>query len=706
MIIFLRLIFFIISCKFKNDLQIYLLLLNFGISRNKDVVFYWKETFSDESNTFNLKQEFVVSTHSKTVDNKNNSLKRKNSFCKIVVSNIEKFPCKFNLLFRKSNNEVNSGINKEINIEISNYDYNEFKILSDFLNDFYISKKNLSIKQFCPFISIFEYLETIIDENFYKIIDLLIWKVYNYLETDKRAFKVDFLRVERIFGVSKKMEDILFLRMYKNFIDFDPNNDSFFENYFIDFLIDEHRLEFLGGNLRVFSVSEGSISIIKKLSKKNELIFELFYCFFHIFNIRKFIFYNSSILFLDVSNILSLFVEFLDEIIFFNQIIKDETILRLMNDKKIFFDVFDKLEIIFVIFNVKRKIDKKFNSEKRIMAIIQAIKFRISDNFEKNLYKLIDCKGIPENKEYFITKNTKIREIRDLILMKNEIIKLFVYIRTSISEEILSLFDIFINLKSIEIYNFPHKIAKTSFNELTLILQNCRITEDFINLLVKNCKYIDIKNTLFYESGNEIEEFNIIHDFEDNHINVLLLLQLLDNLKCFAIPGKNISKILFTNELRSFLSNKTLENFAINSIESSSVKTIFFLACKIVEKFHFGSGFSPGTLKTLFFDIKMQDLKGFSIYDCKIDKRDKISFENLTSLIYLEIENCKFQNIKFHCLFNSEKEYVIEELILIKIELYRTDIDLITAFKHLNSIVFDCCYTPDKCFLKIDVNIF
>ncbi|KAK1348419.1 hypothetical protein LUQ84_002423 [Hamiltosporidium tvaerminnensis] len=353
------------------------------------------------------------------------------------------------------------------------------------------------------------------------------------------------------------------------------------------------------------------------------------------------------------------------------------------------------------------------------MAIIQAIKFRISDNFEKNLYKLIDCKGIPENKEYFITKNTKIREIRDLILMKNEIIKLFVYIRTSISEEILSLFDIFINLKSIEIYNFPHKIAKTSFNELTvlkfidkLILQKCRITEDFMkaifslsglrSLFVKNCKYIDIKNTLFYESGNEIEEFNIIHDFEDNHINVLLLLQLLDNLKCFAIPGKNISKILFTNELRSFLSNKTLENFAINSIESSSVKTIFFLACKIVEKFHFGSGFSPGTLKTLFFDIKMQDLKGFSIYDCKIDKRDKLSFENLTSLIYLEIENCKFKNIKFNCLFNSEKEYVIEELILIKIELYRSDIDLITAFKHLNPIVFDCCYTPDKCFLKID----
>ncbi|TBU00296.1 hypothetical protein CWI37_1051p0010, partial [Hamiltosporidium tvaerminnensis] len=545
------------------------------------------------------------------------------------------------------------------NIEISNYDYNEFKIFSDFLNDFYISKKNLSIKQFCTFISIFEYLETIIDENFYKIIDLLIWKVYNYLETDRRAFKVDFLRFERIFKVSKKMEDIFFLRMYINFIDFDPNNDSFFKNYFIDFLIDEHRLEFLEGNLRVFSVSEGSISIIKKLSKKNELIFELFYCFFHIFNIRKFIFYNSSILFLDVSNILSLFVEFLDEIIFFNQIIKDETILRLMNDKKIFFDVFDKLEIIFVIFNVKRKIDKKFNREKRIMAIIQAIKFRISDNFEKNLYKLIDCKGISENKEYFITKNTKIREIRDLILMKNEIIKLFVYIRTSISEEILSLFDIFINLKSIEIYNFPHKIAKTSFNELTLILQNCRITEDFINLLVKNCKYIDIKNTLFYKSGNEIEEFNIIHDFEDNHINVLLLLQLLDNLKCFSIPGKNISKILFTNELRR-------------------------------------------TLKTLFFDIKMQDLKGFSIYDCKIDKRDKISFENLTSLIYLEIENCKFKNIKFHCLFNSEKEYVIEELILIKIELYRTDIDLITAFKHLNSIVFDCCYTPDKCFLKID----
>ncbi|TBU13516.1 hypothetical protein CWI38_0407p0040 [Hamiltosporidium tvaerminnensis] len=185
--------------------------------------------------------------------------------------------------------------------------------------------------------------------------------------------------------------------------------------------------------------------------------------------------------------------------------------------------------------------------------------------------------------------------------MKNEIIKLFVYIRTSIPEEILSLFDIFLNLKSIEIYNFPHKIAKTSFSELIvlkfidkLILQKCRITEDFINLFVKNCKYIDIKNTLFYESGNEIEEFNIIHDFEDNHINVLLLLQLLDNLKCFAIPGKNISKILFTNELRSFLSNKTLENFAINSIESSSVKTVFFIACKIVEKFHFGSGFSPG----------------------------------------------------------------------------------------------------------------
>ncbi|TBU07546.1 hypothetical protein CWI39_0303p0020 [Hamiltosporidium magnivora] len=680
MIIFLRLIFFIISCKFKIDLQIYLLLLNFNISRNKDL----------KIKTISRNEKI----HSGGTDIKN----KKKITSKIVVSNIEKFPCKFNLLFRKSNNEVNSGINKEINIEISNYDYNEFKILSDFLNDFYISKKNLSIKQFFIFISIFEYLETIIDENFYKIIDLLIWKVYNYLEKDRKAFKS-----------LKKMEDILFLRMYKNFIDFDPNNDSFFENYFIDFLIDEHRLEFLGGNLRVFSVSEGSISIIKKLSKKNELIFELFYCFFHIFNIRKFIFYNSSILFLDVSNILSLFVEFLDEIIFFNQIIKDETILRLMNDKKIFFDVFDKLEIIFVIFNVKRKIDKKFNSEKRIMAIIQAIKFRISDNFEKNLYKLIDCKGIPENKEYFITKNTKIREIRDLILMKNEIIKLFVYIRTSISEEILSLFDIFINLKSIEIYNFPHKIAKTSFNELTNYRRFYKVIfslSGLRSLFVKNCKYIDIKNTLFYESGNEIEEFNIIHDFEDNHINVLLLLQLLDNLKCFAIPGKNISKILFTNELRSFLSNKTLENFAINSIESSSVKTIFFLACKIVEKFHFGNGFSPGTLETLFFDTKMQDLKRFRIYDCKIDKRDKHLFENLTSLIYLEIENRKFKNIKFHCLFNSEKEYVIEELILIKIELYRSDIDLITAFKHLNSIVFDCCYIPDKCFLKIEVNIF
>ncbi|KAK1351120.1 hypothetical protein CWI37_0189p0020 [Hamiltosporidium tvaerminnensis] len=191
MIVLRRLCVLILNLSSNEDLHKCIFILNFGICRNKNVVFYWTENSPDERNNFNSQLSENSNENNlckrKVYFNNSNPEKKKKILSRVIVSNVEKFPCRFNILYNETRKN-----DEDVNIQVSNFDFYDFKIFLEFLNIFYLPLEKLSIKNFFVLLNVFEYLDIKIDNNFHKIMDILLLNVYRYLKTEKKHMKMKF----------------------------------------------------------------------------------------------------------------------------------------------------------------------------------------------------------------------------------------------------------------------------------------------------------------------------------------------------------------------------------------------------------------------------------------------------------------------------------------------------------------------------------
>ncbi|TBU12179.1 hypothetical protein CWI38_0865p0030 [Hamiltosporidium tvaerminnensis] len=139
-----------------------------SLNRNKNVVFYWTENSPDERNNFNSQLSENSNENNlckrKVYFNNSNPEKKKKILSRVIVSNVEKFPCRFNILYNETRKN-----DEDVNIQVSNFDFYDFKIFLEFLNIFYLPLEKLSITNFFVLLHVFEYLDIKIDNNFIKL---------------------------------------------------------------------------------------------------------------------------------------------------------------------------------------------------------------------------------------------------------------------------------------------------------------------------------------------------------------------------------------------------------------------------------------------------------------------------------------------------------------------------------------------------------
>ncbi|TBT98808.1 hypothetical protein CWI36_2219p0010, partial [Hamiltosporidium magnivora] len=376
-------------------------------------------------------------------------------------------------------------------------------------------------------------------------------------------------------------------------------------------------------------------------------------------------------------------------------------------------NIFPNLEIVSIIFLVNRQLEIEIIKNSDINAIIQVLKYKFVKDFDDNIYRLIGAgctQKNNENSEFYITKNTRLSELDNLILFKNEIIKIFVCFKNSVTSEILNLFDSFTNLKNIEIHCKPIENCEKFLREFyifkyinKILLRRYKMEKHIVQgiLNLSNLRILIVEHI-----NNEIKDFDLIHNFQDENINILRFLNTLKKLESLIINSTNLSKILSKNEFKNFISNQNFKTLTLSSDECNFFEIPYSLSCRILEDFHFSGKFSSGTTNGLFSGMKITDLKQLSISYCYINQKDSLVLEQLNSLVYLDIDNCNFQNITVTELFCLEKEYVIQEMILIGVKIYINDIKFISKLKYLVDLTLNNCKFCDKSFLHLKGSCF
>ncbi|TBU20156.1 hypothetical protein CWI38_0123p0070 [Hamiltosporidium tvaerminnensis] len=708
MIILSSIYYFLINCKFCRNQTDCLILFCFGVLNTKFIEFYWIENDEYISEDIASKNEIrMVSDDLKAEDNDMKGIKRKTTIenpktfkrrkltRNIIVSTVEYFLSIFKKLIIENNDE-----HYTLKIEVKDFTYEDFNIFLSYYKTFYFPFSNFYLCNFILFLNIFEYLDISIDENFYKIVDLFLFQLCDLVKNKSINLEEEISQQKNKPMFSKHMVKIIFERFYKNYISLKSENLELLENIIKDLLLNKYDVELINSDLGLVSVSDDLIDIFEIILKKNHYCQNMFYLIFSIFDIKKVIFHRLIINLHKINNIVEFVLENIDEVVFYNMLIKDETIEFLNNN--LIFNNLKHIHFINTKIISKNTFSDNLLSNKNIQAVIQVLKYKIENNFKENISRLIIQERLTLEKclHYTFTKNTKLKTVNDLIFFRKEIFKIVIFPKASLSLELLSFIDILPNLKSIEI-NLSSLKNEITFvdqrylfkNIIKISFKRCLLTKTILETIVI-LPDIQILVIEYYEFSfplnNTIREFDLTHDFINTDTVFLLFLKSFKKIECLSFVGENLFKKLFFNDFTEYISNSELKSFSIIS-EYCIATNNFSFSCETLQDLQIGNKFTCGTLNSIFSNPKTKGLQKFSIFDCFIDKTDSFAFKNLNNLVDLEIENFNLENIYFHDLFSPETEYVIIELNLSSIKISRNDIQQICKFKHLKRLNLNDC---------------
>ncbi|KAK1348852.1 hypothetical protein LUQ84_001999 [Hamiltosporidium tvaerminnensis] len=208
---------------------------------------------------------------------------------------------------------------------------------------------------------------------------------------------------------------------------------------------------------------------------------------------------------------------------------------------------------------------------------------------------------------------------------------------------------------------------------------------------ISSCKVLSGQKIL-YKRHENMKILSFLYTFIDNSKEIIDFVNCMPNLKSMDLR-KNTNLNIFNHYSQNnkitlnYLENLYLfdENKYKNDIPDIS-------NLKSVTSLRIGKEYSYGSIHKLFYDKNLKYIQILSITKFKIGKSDMYSLQECKNLIYLYLYNCKFTDISFSQLFDSNKSYKLEKIFLKKMFLTATDIKFLSKcifLKHLELQIYN-----------------
>ncbi|TBU06600.1 hypothetical protein CWI36_0415p0030 [Hamiltosporidium magnivora] len=246
------------------------------------------------------------------------------------------------------------------------------------------------------------------------------------------------------------------------------------------------------------------------------------------------------------------------------------------------------------------------------------------------------------------------------------------------------------NLKTLKVDFFSIVAKQNLFSEVLSLNKIYEIEiEEYKIDKQKICKILN---------NNTILEFSFLTEETCDSLSLPFLHKSLKNQEKVYINGDHIYKILFLKNFIQFIATKIFKVVSIISKYSMKSCQNFDFDTDITENLCLGNNFPDGTIRNIFFKKRMIRLKTLSLYGFHIGKNDKKMLGNLENLISFDIINCFLLENSFSELFDEEKKYIIEDLVLNLVDITTNDVFFISKLKSLKNLTLLYCEFINKSF--------
>ncbi|TBU07707.1 hypothetical protein CWI39_0281p0010 [Hamiltosporidium magnivora] len=519
---------------------------------------------------------------------------------------------------------------------------------------------NFYLCNFILFLNIFEYLDISIDENFYKIVDLFLFQLCDLVKNKSINLEEEISQQKNKLIFSKHMVKIIFERFYKNYISLKSENLELLENIIKDLLLNKYDVELINSDLGLVSMSDDLIDIFEIILKKNHYCQNMFYLIFSIFDIKKVIFHRLIINLHKINNIIEFVLENIDEVVFYNMLIKDETIEFLNNNS-----IFNNLKHIHFI-NTKIISKNAFSDNLFFIDILPNLKsIEINLSSLKNEITFVDQRYLFKNitkisfKRCLLTKT--ILETIEFSFPLNNTIREFDLTHDFINTD--TVFLLFLkSFKKIECLSFvgENLFKKLFFNDFTEYISNSELKS--FSIILEYC----IATNNFSFSCETLQDLQIGNKFTCGTLNSIF-----SNAKTKRLQKLNIFDC-FIDETDSFAFENP-NNLVDLEIENCNLENIYFHDLFSPETEYVINELNLSSIKISRNDIqqicKFKHLKRLNLNDCKFEYN---TFDSIKRFHLPDIEDFNFvyTNLK---IFDLDTNSLIEELGEYFLSIYNAD---------------------------------
>ncbi|KAK1349344.1 hypothetical protein LUQ84_001523 [Hamiltosporidium tvaerminnensis] len=319
------------------------------------------------------------------------------------------------------------------------------------------------------------------------------------------------------------------------------------------------------------------------------------------------------------------------------------------------------------------RIDLKCHQEKSKIERLINIKFpfqefvymEVTNSFIKFSFYLMNYKEFQN-----ITIEFSYTNLNDFNLKKLEILN---------NREIYTNIEILTNIVTMRIYN---SILNDIFLSKVLLFPSLK------RLFISKSEIIFSKEKVEFDRNYKIESFCCNESRVNNKKCVFDFIYKLDALKEFEISCytqiTNIFEPKFYDE-NLIMINVTNLKYSVKYYNNDY--TPFYSIFPNLLHFNFSFECSEGTLYNIFFKKNFVYLRSLTFNDITVGIKDANALKDLRNLTLLYFnENCKFTEISFCNLFDSNNSYLLEELRFPNMEYTYCDLQFLMRLKFLKKI--------------------
>ncbi|TBU04766.1 hypothetical protein CWI36_0717p0010 [Hamiltosporidium magnivora] len=236
-----------------------------------------------------------------------------------------------------------------------------------------------------------------------------------------------------------------------------------------------------------------------------------------------------------------------------------------------------------------------------------------------------------------------------------------------------------------EIYDSILDISLSYMELNDKLLTDVLIFPKLENLNILNSNIIFEKNSLMFKENENIINFKIINSTVSKEKCFFGFLCAMINLESLNISSHRKFSI-FNQEYNNICSFKFLKRIKYNVSYILTQTIPDFSSSYPIDEFTLGEDFPGGTLSKIFEPSTFNLVRILTLDRISIDKNDKLSLCKFKSMHTLTFISCKIKELNFYELFNTQENYIIENLYLKKLSLRILDLYFIRKLKSLKRL--------------------